>query len=494
MAARILAGVLAAVLLAACGKTTTPPAAPPAAQAPVPPVERGDWTYYGPKQGLSDDIQDVSADEGGNVYVAGGDALYVKRRADKSFLRFDASNAGLTRNCNDPEQYTVATPSKPFYMCRIISVAGAAPGKAILGFDMFDIQDFDGHTWAEWPMKAGGADVVAFDPRGVGTLTRVRHVRTASPPHTICAWTDPAPGFYGRVTSCADPNNYWWVEGRRVFGRIVRIVVNHDKTSPLYGDVWMGATHGTFSALLANAEARGLADRTAAWGPNWADAKDVWEHEHPVVSGTLPGQSFVNGEGWALSIAPDGTPWGSNEYRTTYVGGYGADLTILNNPGAPDHDSDFWMGPLLDLWPDPPNDYLTGQADHVRSMSHCPDGTLWIGSLTHGLARRAPGGSISFLSLPDPSLQNSVSAVACDPSDGSLWIGLAQAGGVMRYKNGGFERVDTTGLPAFATHPPQSIQIDRWSTPRIVYFAFMPYHDGSGAITIGGGVATYDGP
>ena len=43
----------------------------------------------------------------------------------------------------------------------------------------------------------------------------------------------------------------------------------------------------------------------------------------------------MNGEGWALSIAPDGTPWGSNEYRTTYVEGYGADLTILNNPGRP---------------------------------------------------------------------------------------------------------------------------------------------------------------
>ena len=474
------------------------------------PLKIGDWTYYGTGTGLSKDTQDVSADEGGNVYVAGGDALYVKRRADESFLRFDASNAGLTQNCNNQAEYTVATPSQPFYMCRIISVAGAAPGKAILGFDMFDIQNYDGDTWAEWPMKAGGADVVAFDPTGAGSLTRVQHVRTASPPHTICAWTNPAPGFYGRVTSCADPNNYWWVDGRRVFGRIVRIVVNHDKTSPLYGDVWMGATHGTFSALLANAEARGLMDRSAGWGQEWADAKDVWEHDHPVMSGPLPGQSFVNGEGWALSIAPDGTPWGSNGYRTTYIGGY-PDLSLLNNPGSPTQNSDFWMGGApnyIDLWPDPmvPDptdptgktmtmDYLTSQADDVRSMSHCPDGSLWIGSLTHGLARIPPGGGTpSYVSLPDASLQNSVSAVACDPSDGSVWMGLGQAGGIMRYRNGQFERVDTTGLPAFATHPPQSIQIDRWSNPRIVYFAFMPYHDNSGAITLGGGVAAYAGP
>ncbi len=457
----------------------------------VPPVQRDGWTFYGTDQGLSKDIHDVSADEAGNVYVAGGEAVYAKAPAAQSFLRFDHDNAGLTQNCNDWDQHTVATPPKPFYTCPIISVAGASPGKAIIGFDMFNIETYDGNTWAEWPMKAGGADVVTFDA-GAGTLTRARHVRVASPPHTICATST----FYGRVTSCPDPTNYWWVDGRRVLARIVRIVVNHDKSSPLYGDVWMGGKHGTFSALLANAEARGLMDRTAGAGPEWADAKDVWEHEHPVLSGTLPGQSFVNGEGWALSIAPDGSIWGSNEYRTTSIGGYGADLSILNNPGGSTQSSDFWMTtPFIDLWPDPPNDYLTSQADAVRSMSHCPDGSLWIGSMTHGLARRAPDGSISYLDLPDPAMQDSVSAVACDPSDGSVWIGLGQAGGVLRYRGGKFERAfDPAGLPDFASHPPQSIQIDRWSTPRVVYFAFMPYHDTTGAITAGGGVAAYAGP
>ncbi len=462
-----------------------------AKQTEIPPVQRDGWTFYGTDQGLSKDIQDVSADEAGNVYVAGGDAVYAKARSANKFLRFDHANAGLTQNCNDWDQHTVATPPKPFYTCPVISVAGAAPGKAIVGFDMFTIEPFDGHTWAEWPMKAGGADVVTFDPTA-GTLTRARHVRVASPPHTICA----TPTFYGRVTSCPDPTNYWWTDGRRVLARIVRIVVNHDRSSPLYGDVWMGGKHGTFSALLANSQARGLVDRSAGFGPDWADAKDVWEHEHPNLSGTLPGQSFVNGEGWALSIAPDGAIWGSNEYRTTSVGGYGADLSILDNPGAPDKNSDFWMSfPFLDLWPDPPNDYLTSQADAVRSMSHCPDGTLWIGSLAHGLARRAPDGTLSYLDLPDPAMQNGVSAVACDPSDGSVWIGLAQTGGVLRYRGGKFERAfDPAGLPEFASHPPQSIQIDRWSSPRVVYFAFVPYHDNTSAITVGGGVAAYAGP
>jgi chitodextrinase len=449
------------------------------------------WTFYGSDQGLSEDIQDVSTDEAGNVYVAGGDAVYAKARAAQRFLRFDHANAGLTQNCNDPDQYTVATPPKPFYTCPVISVAGAAPGKAIIGFDMFKLEMYERPLWADWPIEAGGADVVAFDP-AAGTLTRVRHVRVASPPHTICATAT----FYGRVTSCPDPYNYWWFAGRRLVARIVRIVVNHDTASPLYGDAWMGCQHATFAALLANAEARGLVDRTAGLGPEWVDAKDVWEHEHMALSGPLPGQDWVNGEGWALSIAPDGTIWGSNEYRTTFLGGYGADLSILNNPGAPDQDSDFWMNyPYLDLWPDPPDDYRSSQADAVRSMSHCPDGTLWIGSLTHGLARRAPDGSITYLSLPDPAMQDGVSAVACDPSDGSVWIGLAQVGGVLRYRGGVFERAyDPAGLPAFASHPPRSIQIDRWSSPRVVYFALTPDQDETGAITSGGGVAAYDGP
>ena len=74
--------------------STSPPAAPPPAVAPV---TRDGWTFYGAAQGLSKEIVDVSADEGGNVYVAGTDALYVKQRGDQGFLRFDATNGGITK-------------------------------------------------------------------------------------------------------------------------------------------------------------------------------------------------------------------------------------------------------------------------------------------------------------------------------------------------------------------------------------------------------------
>jgi hypothetical protein len=470
-----------AMLVAGCigggssdaGGSTSTTQTPQTPQAPTPPVKRGDWTWWGRAQGLSDDVQDVSADEGGNVYVAGGDALFVKRAGDQAFLRFDAAGAGLTKGCNDPADYHDETPAKPFTMCRILAVAGASAGKAIIGFDGFNLEPQDG---AAWTFKTGGADVVTFDP-AAKTLARQRHVRIASPPHVICATTT----FYGRVSSCPDPTNWWWVNGRRMVARVRRIVVNHDPRSPMYGDVWFGGKHGTFSALLANAEARRLPDHTAGFLPEWADAKDVWEHDHPDLWDAKGG--FVNGEGWALSIDPrDGTVWGSNGYRTTTMQGYGADLS----------DDHWWTGTKHDLWPDPPGEYLTPAADDVQSMSHCPDGTLWIGSLSHGLARFDPAGQLSFTSLPDPALRESVSAVACDPADSSLWIGLG-VGGVMRLRNGKFEAVDTTGLP-FASNRVQSIQIDRWSPTRIVYFAFAPLTDGNGAIVQGGGVGAYAGP
>jgi hypothetical protein len=46
----------------------------------APPISVDGWTFYGAQQGLPAEVYDVSADEGGNVYVAGGDALQVKTR------------------------------------------------------------------------------------------------------------------------------------------------------------------------------------------------------------------------------------------------------------------------------------------------------------------------------------------------------------------------------------------------------------------------------
>src|ERR671930_1014564 len=155
------------------------------ARPPLPPVTRDHWTFWSTDQGLSRNVEDVSADEAGNVYVAGGDAIYAKRRDEQVFHRFDAENAGLTKNCYDvgvpPDPnlaaFRAAIDGKshpnapgPAILCPVVSVAGGAPGVAAVGFRGLGT---DGDYDADWATDSGGMDMVQFDG---ARLTRTRHV------------------------------------------------------------------------------------------------------------------------------------------------------------------------------------------------------------------------------------------------------------------------------------------------------------------------------
>jgi hypothetical protein len=490
---------------AADGGVDVPPGGQPDAGPPArvvaAPVTQGDWAFYSTDQGLSPRVNDASADEAGNVYVAAHDALYAKARDAQDFLRFDASNAGFTKNCYDvgvtPEQNAAAfsaalsgkahpTPPGPAIQCPIVSVGGAAPGVAGIGFQGLGTDnDNDG----DWAIDSGGMDVVKFDP-ATSTMARTRHVLIASPPHYICAATGAE--SLG-ATSCPDVTDPMWTKGRRKTRQVLRIVANHDPNDAKYGDFWMGGTHATFTALINNAEKRGWIDITAGQtDPKWADAKFVWEHDHPGVAG-LNNASFLTGFGFALSIDPrNGTVWGSNTLRTGFMMGYGANVKskiwwIAPVPADPA------AKPWYDFWPDV-GDPLGPTSDNILSMSHCPDGALWIASYTHGLVRLDTAGGISYVDLPNPAqFGHSAKAVACDPSDGSVWIGLG-FGGLMRLKDGAFTTLSTTGLPAFLNQPVKSIQIDRWASPRIVYVAFEASVNPDGSVKRSGGLGVYKGP
>lgn len=460
--------------------------------AAAPPFTKDGWTFYGPAQGLSQDVSDVSADEAGNVYVAGGDALYAKRRGDPSFQRFEAASSGLTRSCyaglppeGDPafpaalDRSHPSPPGAP-QLCPVVSVGGAAPGVAMVGYQGLGT---DGDLDADWAQDSGGADLVQFDG---AKLTRTRHVFVASPPQTICVAPD-AQGHLveSRATSCPNPPDpFFWQVGRRKLRQVLRIAVNHQAGTPLYGDVFMGGTHASIAAYLHDSAARGFLDRTAGQPAKWADAKDVWEHDHPAFY-SASRDAFLTGYSHAVAVDPtSGTPWCSNGFRLAWLRGYGADL----------HDDVWWLEPAaspslyIDPWPSGPSP-TESLGDQIESIAFCDDGSLWIGSSAHGLARRDAAGNLSYVALPDPAAHgNSVYAVACDPSDQSVWVGLGW-GGVLRYRNGQFTALDATGLPDFARQPVRSIQIDRWASPRIVYFAFL-----ASAGARGGGVAAYAGP
>jgi hypothetical protein len=471
----------------------TPAGTPDAGPTLGPPVRIDRWTYYGEEQGLSKDVRDASPDEGGNVYVAGGDAVYAKRRADEQFLRFDSENAGLSKKCNDFAYIMTPEPPTPFVQCAVTAVAGAAPGKAFVGFDGFGLEADAGVDWA---LETGGMDVVAFDA-AQGKLSRTRHVLTAAPPHVVCDY-----GHVQWVDTCVPPVGTtplpslpWWDFGRRLLRHIDRIAVNHDPSTLMYGDAWVGGNHATMAVLLNNTARRNWKDTTLGITPQWkadmfADTKDFWEHLHPALSfPTLPFGELTQflGEGYAVSIDPrNGMPWATNGVRTTSVFGYGVDLTGRQ-----------WdMTQQLDFWPDDTflgADPVGGPTnDNIRALSHCADGTLWAGSLTHGLVRIDPSATRTYLHLPDDTA--GVQSLACDWSDGSLWIGLARGGLLRGTGDGPFSPVVVSGAPDFAGHPIQNIQVDRWAAPRILYFAYGASKDAQGLITAAGGVAAYNGP
>lgn len=445
----------------------------PQQKPPAPPVVQDAFMFWSADQGVAEHVWDVSADEGGNVYVAGGDALYAKRRGDASFTRFDPAAIGLTKNCD--EAGTVP--------CPVVSVAGAAPGVAVVGLMGAGTDgDFD----PAWQLASGGADVLAFDG---SKLARTRHVEIAGAPHQMCMGYSTLPCLDG------DPI---YTYGRHKARRVLRIAVNHDRSKVQYGDVWFTGSHATFSLLVANAMQRGWTDLTAQF-PGTQDRQFVWEHDHPaitapaIIDGTKQ-TAFLTGDSTAIAIDPTtGDPWAANETRAATKKGYGAVPNGWDLPLWPYWNPKDEVRSFLDVWVDPvPADLWASYdaldpayADFVSSLSFCDDGTLWIASSYHGLARRSPSGDIAYVDLP-PGHGNNASAVACDPSDGSVWVGFGW-GGFGRYGGGGWWVVPDTA-PAFARLSPVSnIQIDRWATPRIVYVGFTDSKFGPG------GVAAYSG-
>lgn len=453
----------------------------------APPIVNGDLTFYGAAQGLTADIRDVSADEGGNVYVAGSEALFVKKAGTTDFVRVDGDKAGLTKSCWPESEIANPGPPGAPTVCPIISVAGASAGRAFVGFKgVGSDDDYD----APWALDSGGMDLVTFDGTAV---KRERHVLVASPPKTVCEhWDNSSYPATPWNTVCAETwSDSTWMAGRKKMRQIQRLVVNHDRSRPLsYGDVYVGATHGTIGVLVANPKDRGWPDLIKG-AAGWDETHGVWEHHHPDPPSTDGGQ--LAGEGWALALDPlTNVPWYANQVRMARFSGYG------ESP-APDW-RNYW-GPqdppepgLMALWyPALPADRSI--ADMVSSMSFCDDGTLWVASSTNGLARvtidRAAWGkrserpwaelvSISYVNLPS-GLGSSALAVACDPTDDSVWVGFGW-GGFGRYKGGQWWIVPNDA-PKLAHNPVRSIQIDRWSSPRVVWFAHTSSRLGPGGVT-----------
>jgi ligand-binding sensor domain-containing protein len=82
--------------------------------------------------------------------------------------------------------------------------------------------------------------------------------------------------------------------------------------------------------------------------------------------------------------------------------------------------------------------------DSVRGIAQTTDGYLWFATID-GLARFDGVDFTVFSDSNTPLLKQSPIIALQAAPDGSLWIGTGNSG-LLRYRNGGFERIGNTGL------------------------------------------------
>ena len=82
--------------------------------------------------------------------------------------------------------------------------------------------------------------------------------------------------------------------------------------------------------------------------------------------------------------------------------------------------------------------------DSVRAIAQSTDGYLWFAT-TGGVARFDGVNFTVFNGSNTPLLNQTVIAALLAAPDGSLWIGTVN-NGLLRYRNGGFEKIETPGL------------------------------------------------
>jgi hypothetical protein len=140
----------------------------------------------------------------------------------------------------------------------------------------------------------------------------------------------------------------------------------------------------------------------------------------------------------------------------------------------------------LDIWPDP----LTHDAhpsqrvdDYVTGLAVAKDGSVWASARNRAIDASGPqnvgsglahldsqGRAIAYLNqgFTDPHL----TALAADPSDGSLWVGSEQ--GLMRYQPAAstIQHFGANALSSAATDTVSNIQIHGTGSSRVVVVAF----------------------
>ncbi len=412
-------------------------------------------------------VYGATADEAGNIWVAGGEeGLFLLRPGATSFQHFTLAD-GLRPYGYMPDG---TTPPGPKYL-KAISVAGGPGGTVFVGYE-----GLPGSVSCEvnWDMpnpdpasyKSGDADKVTLQEDG--TL-QVVHYDIFSGPGVVAA----------------EPR------GRERLCNILRIAYDGRTHS-----VWFGGNHGF---------ARG--DSTFEGNPacnGQLSCSGLTEHVHPGLNAYVysnrsedeqlypnePARWRVKGAlltdaYYGVAVDPSGDAWFGGSDRSTrfrYVSSTG-------NMDAPN----YWQAQVMtedkgyawnrfDIWPDAVTEPVMSRpeqrtADTVSAIAVASDGTVWVGSFARGLAQLAPDGTVlRRLSTELVDHRGLVSSVGADPLDGSIWAGASWGGGLSRVRG---NTVAHYGTGVFGTDLSMSrisdVQADRSGTRRRMLVSFMGY-------------------
>jgi hypothetical protein len=439
------------------------------AWTPPPPINfpiARDWTFYGPQNGGPRDVYQASADDGGNIWVAGGeDGLFLLRPDATRFERFTMAD-GLRPYGYLPDGSDPIGPK----VLKVIAVAGGAAGTVYVGYeglpgceDAWDKpanRPTAANPGLAYVYKSGDADKVSLTATGI----QVAHYDIFSGPGLV------------RV----EP------EGREKLCTIFRIV--YDAKG---GNLWFGGNHGY------------------AWGdPGYAGdpmcdgapaCSGVAEHSHPAFNGCTAEDgcgpwAWLTGDYRGIAVAPDGDVWFGGADRSTRFHWSAfrgpprdrfmsaatlTDDSTGDGSTCPNGAYPCYIKNRIDVWPDLKGETANGAPlkservpqDLVYGIAAMPDGSVYVGSDWLGLRHLDAYGTL----ISDETsrlLTKGVGAVARDPLDDSVWVGNHHAGGIARLRGSATDRYALNVFGELANMGIDDIQFAGSSGNRKVLVAF----------------------
>jgi len=429
-------------------------------------AEEGGWRFYREAEGAPRDVYGASLDEGGNLWVAGGEeGLFLLRDGGTTFERF-----GMEHGLQPYGLWKGKVPTGPKKL-KVISVTGGPAGMAFVGYEGIDgceSEFYKDPGSFEDPniFKSGDMDRVELQPNGG---LRVIHYDIHSPMHSV-------PGYGHREKVCT----------------VFRIVWDKQRDY-----LWIGGNHGFIWAEASwqgGAECQSEEIRAASlWVHTAEDTGEqeerqrckngIMEHMHPSIftppNSASPKGSLIAGNVKGIALRPDGDVWVGTAIRTTRF----KFMTNIKGPydfeqARKQTDYRSQRANRIDVWPDAISESDPGfngytsemrKDDEVSGLVRMSDGTVWVSSSVWGLAVMDDTGQVLrrfFQGTSDADL----TALGRDTYDESLWMGQ-QSGGLARLRANMLLRYDDA-LDELSSNPVSDIQFSGTGPSRTLVVGF----------------------